>query len=154
MDERRRSILRTLGKGSVFLAFIVQIGAALRALVPNVLYEAPRRFKLRKPDDYPQGVTFDEARRLFVVHEENRLHVLSAVCTHLGCTVQWKQEKREFACPCHGSHFDAAGTVISGPAPSRLSCFGLAIAPDGSLVVDSVTEVAQDFRLIQPAKTA
>ena len=154
MDEQRRSLLRAFGKGSVFLAFVVQIGAALRALVPNVLYEPPRRFKLRKADDYPQGVTFDDAKRLFVVREDDRFHVLSAVCTHLGCTVQWNQEKREFACPCHGSHFDADGSVLSGPAPRALPCFGLTVAPDDRILVDSATQVAQDFRLVPPSKAA
>jgi len=154
VDEGRRSVLRLLGKGSVAAAFLVQIGAALRALVPNVLYEPARRFKLRRSSDYPQGVTFDDARRLFVVREEDRFHVVSAVCTHLGCTVQWRQDSGEFVCPCHGSHFDAAGDVVGGPAPRPLPCLALTLAPDGLLVVDSATEVGRGFRLVQPTKPA
>lgn len=152
MDESRRRILRGVGKGSVAMAFVVQVGAALRALVPNVLYEPSRRFKLRKPDDYPQGVTFDASRRLFLFREQDRFHVISAVCTHLGCTVQWRADAREFTCPCHGSHFNEAGSVVSGPAPRPLPCFRLALAPDGSLLVDSATDVAQDARLTAPGK--
>ena len=147
MDEGRRRLLRGFGKGSVALAFLVQIGASLRALVPNVLYEPSRRFKLRKPTDYPQGVTFDAARRLFLFRDQNRFHVVSGICTHLGCTVQWRPDERQFTCPCHGSHFDEAGSVISGPAPRALPCFRLALAPDGSLLVDSAADVAQDARL-------
>lgn len=152
MDESRRRVLRGFGKGSVALAFLVQVGASLRALVPNVLYEPSRRFKLRKPDDYPQGVTFDAARRLFLFREQNRFHAVSAVCTHLGCTVQWRPDQREFTCPCHGSHFNEAGSVVSGPAPRPLPCFRLAIAPDGLLLVDSASDVAPDARLTVPAK--
>ncbi|MEL6135949.1 MAG: Rieske 2Fe-2S domain-containing protein [Cyanobacteria bacterium J06626_23] len=45
---------------------------------------------------------------------------ISAVCTHLGCTVNWNPETQSFACPCHGSRFDALGAVIEGPAPRAL----------------------------------
>jgi cytochrome b6-f complex iron-sulfur subunit len=152
MDERRRLFLRGLGKGSVFFAFLLQIVAAARAFVPNVLYEPARRFRVRKPADYPQGVTFDAARHLFVLREVDSFRAISASCTHLGCTVQWKQEKREFACPCHGSHFAESGSVLSGPAPRPLSSFAIALAPDGSLEVDSAEEVAQDVRFSLPKK--
>jgi cytochrome b6-f complex iron-sulfur subunit len=152
MDEARRQILRVFGKGSVALAFLVQVGATLRALVPNVLYEPPRRFKLKKPQDYPQGVSFDAARRLFLFRDQDQFHVVSGVCTHLGCTVQWRPDQRDFSCPCHGSHFDATGAVVSGPAPRALPCYRLSIAPDGALVVDSDSDVAADVRLAVPGK--
>src|SRR4051812_31996422 len=29
------------------------------------------------------------------------LIALSAVCTHLGCIVQWEKDKQDFLCPCH-----------------------------------------------------
>jgi cytochrome b6-f complex iron-sulfur subunit len=150
MDEARRVLLRLAGKGAVFLAFLVQIAAAARAFVPNVLYEPSRRFKTRKPDRYPQGVTFNPERRLFVFREENDFHAISAVCTHLGCTVQWKGEKGEFACPCHGSWFRRDGSVIKGPAPRPLPSYALSFSPDGYLQIDTAEEVASDFRLLLP----
>ncbi len=44
----------------------------------------------------------------------------SAVCTHQGCTVAYKDGK--LACPCHGSVYDPANgaKVVAGPAPSPL----------------------------------
>ena len=69
--RRDAGLLRLLGKGSVFLAFLVQLAAAARAFVPNVLYEPSRRFKIRKPEDYPPGVTLEPDHRLFVVREED-----------------------------------------------------------------------------------
>jgi Rieske Fe-S protein len=44
----------------------------------------------------------------------------SAVCTHQGCTVAYKNG--ELACPCHGSVFDPAkgAQVVAGPAPRPL----------------------------------
>lgn len=142
---RRRDFLRRLGEGSVFLAFLAQVVAAARAMVPNVLYEPLKRFRVKRPEQYPQGYTFDPERRIFVVRNEGSFHVISAVCTHLGCTVQWRE--REFECPCHGSHFLPDGTVVSGPAPRPLPWFAVSVAPDGRLEVDSGTEVVRGFQL-------
>lgn len=150
MAENRRGFMRLLGKGSVFLAFMVQLVAAARAFVPNVLYEPSRRFKIRKPKAYPQGVTFNADHRLFVCRVENDFHVISAVCTHLGCTVQWREDKREFDCPCHGSRFSQDGTVIGGPAPRPLPWYPVALSPDGYLEVNEAETVATGFRFTPP----
>ena len=49
------------------------------------------------------------------------LVALSAVCTHLGCIVQWERDKQDFLCPCHGGHFSPEGAVLSGPPPKSLA---------------------------------
>lgn len=52
--------------------------------------------------------------------------VLSARCTHLGCTVAWDPINKQFKCPCHGGVYDEEGRVIAGPPPaplSRLPCY-------------------------------
>lgn len=152
MSTTRRKFLEFLGKGSVFAAFIAQIAAAGRALLPNVLYEPSKRFKIKRPDEYAQGYTFDAEHRLFVIRQENTFHVISAVCTHLGCTVQWRGE--EFACPCHGSIYNPNGKVIGGPAPRPLAWYDVVQAPDGRLEVDTGTPVPQGFSLTVKKATA
>ncbi len=48
------------------------------------------------------------------------LVAFSAVCTHLGCVVQWEKEKQDFLCPCHAGHYSADGDVTAGPPPKPL----------------------------------
>jgi glycine/D-amino acid oxidase-like deaminating enzyme/nitrite reductase/ring-hydroxylating ferredoxin subunit len=47
-------------------------------------------------------------------------HQMSAVCTHLGCIVNWNPTESSWDCPCHGSRFDKFGKVMNGPAKSDL----------------------------------
>ncbi len=44
----------------------------------------------------------------------------SAVCSHLGCIVDWDSKTEQFLCPCHGSKYDVNGNVIGGTAPAPL----------------------------------
>lgn len=46
-----------------------------------------------------------------------QLIVLSAVCTHLGCTVPWAEEQNKFVCPCHKGVFSLSGKLLGGPPP-------------------------------------
>lgn len=59
---------------------------------------------------------------------------LSAVCTHLGCIVQWQKARQEFLCPCHAGMFTAEGEVISGPPPKALTRLPFTVA-DGAVTV-------------------
>ena len=161
--ETRRGLLERLGLGTLVAAAAAQGYAFLRALVPNVLYEEPRRFKVGLPDQFPEGATFIEDRRVFVFREQKTFYAISAVCTHLGCTVKMVslnqpkrvsikgrtvEERREFECPCHGSKYHGDGTNYAGPAPAPLAWHRLEISPDdGQLVVNLAETVSQDYRL-------
>jgi Rieske Fe-S protein len=43
--------------------------------------------------------------------------VLSPICPHLGCPVNWHPDDKRFSCPCHGGIFDASGQHVAGPPP-------------------------------------
>jgi len=57
---------------------------------------------------------------LVVRTSSNTLVALSEICTHQGCNVRYDPVAKVLNCPCHGSRFSMAGTVIRGPASSPL----------------------------------
>ncbi len=159
----RREFLMKAGIGAGVVALVGQAGASLRSLVPNVSYDAPTTVKLGAPADFPDGMKFLPDQRLFVFRDGKTFHAISAVCTHLGCTVRAEALSRveeanvegkplrlthRFLCPCHGSKYTGDGTNESGPAPKPLAWYQLSVAvDDGQLVVDLAREVGHDFRL-------
>jgi 3-phenylpropionate/trans-cinnamate dioxygenase ferredoxin reductase subunit len=52
--------------------------------------------------------------------QQGDLHAASAVCTHMGCLVEWNGVEKTWDCPCHGSRFDCDGHVLQGPAKRDL----------------------------------
>jgi Rieske Fe-S protein len=162
-NETRRSFLEKLGLGGILLGIGGMAFQSFRSLVPNVLYEPPKRFKIGQASSLAEGMTFLEDQRLYVFKENKSYYAISGACTHLGCTVKYTKlnqpkqvevdgEKKtirfEFHCPCHGSKFYADGTNYAGPAPRALHWYKLDLSPDdGQLIVDLDQEVEQHYRL-------
>ncbi len=63
------------------------------------------------------------SRYAFVVSRPEGLLAFSPICSHLGCSVGWNEEKKHFNCPCHGGVYNAEGKVVSGPPPKSLTQF-------------------------------
>ena len=161
--KNRREFLIKAGIGAGIAGIATQAAASLRSLLPNVSYDAPTTVKLGRPGEFPDGLKFLPDERLFVFRDGNVFHAVSAVCTHLGCTVraealpqpETKQLEgsplritHRFLCPCHGSKYTGDGTNAEGPAPRPLAWYHLSLAADdGQLVVDLAREVGRDFRL-------
>jgi len=141
-ERGRRELISKLGSAVVATAIGAPALMSVRSLVPNALYEKPRRFKAGKLEQFAEGPTFIADQRVFIFREGVIFHCISAVCTHLGCTVQLSGmtggvEELEFHCPCHGSKFRGDGTNYDGPAPRSLDYYMLDLAPDdGQLIVD------------------
>jgi nitrite reductase/ring-hydroxylating ferredoxin subunit len=49
----------------------------------------------------------------FVVNDEGEIRALSATCTHMGCTLRWRQGWGDLRCPCHGASFDLQGRLAN-----------------------------------------
>lgn len=145
--SRRGFFQLTLGWLTGAFAVAASAAGAVRFLVPNVLFEPSQIFKAGKPEDFPDGsVTFLEDERVFLVRQGNTYRCLSAVCTHLGCTVN--RADHGYHCPCHGSVFDDQGNVKGGPAPRALAWFQVTLSKDNRLLVDKNRTVSADKYLV------
>lgn len=60
---------------------------------------------------------------LIVRTPSGELRAFSAACTHLDCTVQYRDDLTEIWCACHNGHFDLNGVNVSGPSPRPLTPF-------------------------------
>lgn len=69
---------------------------------------------------------------VFIDRDGQDYRVLSGVCTHLGCGVQWNAATSQYKCPCHGGIFDRAGRVVSGPPPRPLDRLNVRVNPQTS----------------------
>jgi len=142
-EKKKVSRRDFLGLASMWAAiislFTVTLGM-LRMTKANVYYEEANKFKIGKPEEFPIGTIKKlDDRSIFIFAGNDGLHVVSSVCTHLGCIISatdWG-----FQCPCHGSKFDSEGNVIGGPAPRSLPWLEVSRHVDGNLMVDVGKEV-------------
>ena len=73
-------------------------------------------------------------KALLLVRGQTEIKAFSAICTHLGCIVDWDGQKRKIVCPCHAGSFDFEGRVVSGPPPRPLPAYPVKVA-DGKIFV-------------------
>ena len=48
---------------------------------------------------------------------DSAIAILSPICPHLGCPINWSPDRGAFVCPCHKGTFDGDGAMVSGPPP-------------------------------------
>lgn len=102
-----------------------------------------RRIKVGRLSDFPVDTyTFIEDAKVYIYRDHESVQAVSAICTHLGCTILHTMDG--FECPCHGSCYSNDGSVISGPAPRSLSWYRVERAPDGMILVDLDAVTAAD----------
>lgn len=108
--SRRRfiaTIVAAIGGGWFLQRFFALPPHAERMLLEVPLTKMPER-----------GALVFRNERIALVREEGKIHALSLICTHLGCTVNVLPQG--ITCPCHGSEFTSTGTVVKGPATEPL----------------------------------
>ena len=136
----RRDFLGLASLGAVILSSFTALAGILRFTKPNVYYEASKKFKIGKPENFPAGLIKSlEDQKVFIFSDTDGLHAISKICTHLGCIVALSETG--FQCPCHGSKYNQQGKVIAGPAPRPLPWLEISQDVDGTLVVDAAKEV-------------
>ena len=118
--------------------------AAAAAAYPVFQYLAPRSGQqgadklVFATADIPEGEAkffeYAGASAVLVKSKAGDIIALSAVCTHLGCIVQWEKEKQDFLCPCHAGQYSADGAVLSGPPPRALAKIPFTVA-NGKITV-------------------
>jgi glycine/D-amino acid oxidase-like deaminating enzyme/nitrite reductase/ring-hydroxylating ferredoxin subunit len=83
---------------------------------------------LKKPVERLEDIANGEGAVIERDHEkvgvyrdhQGKIHAVSAVCTHMGCTLAWDNAEKSWDCPCHGSRFNFNGQVVYGPATRNL----------------------------------
>ncbi len=55
----------------------------------------------------------------YVVNDDGVIRALSAICSHMGCTLQFRPAWSDLRCPCHGASFDLKGQLANGRARWR-----------------------------------
>ena len=111
----------------------------VRFFLPRSILEPSSVFRIGPPSDYALGVDtkWQQQFRIWVTKTSDRLFVIYARCTHLGCTPDWKASENKFKCPCHGSGYDSEGINFEGPAPRPMDRAKVTIDAEGQIVVDT-----------------
>jgi len=124
--ENRRDFLSRLIKWSAALICAVLVYPLLRFL-GFTIKPKPRYVKVAAP----LSVSGFHAERDFILFAGNDApRAISRTCTHLGCRVNFLEDKQIIECPCHQSRFTPEGTLISGPAKRDLPSFAVEIQTD------------------------
>lgn len=129
----RRNLLRTgIGAALGLAAGGAAIGATVAALSQRKPPPVTTALVRPSPSLVPQGVWSPVARIVdvppgavmrfrtaafsgFLVNDDGEIRALSAVCTHMGCTLTYRPAVRDLRCPCHGASFDLSGKLANGP---------------------------------------
>ena len=128
---RRRFVEVLLGSGflATAAAFVYPV---LRYLVPPTTSDlgsdavvAGRAGELKANS----GKIFRFGNRpgLLIRTANGEYRAMSATCTHLSCTVQYREDLHEVWCACHNGKYNLDGRNISGPPPRPLEAFDVQV---------------------------
>ncbi|MGI6638449.1 MAG: ubiquinol-cytochrome c reductase iron-sulfur subunit [Desulfobulbus sp.] len=123
VNTQRRNFLRQGAQ------WVVAIGSALflYPLVRFASFKMPRKPQLVEvPAPLPlSGAHSGQNFILFV--KDDHAWAVSRTCTHLGCRINYLEDKEWIECPCHQSRFTKEGRCIAGPAEEDLPTFPVRI---------------------------
>ena len=124
-SSARRRFIQVLLGGGLLASAASFIYPVLRYLVPPAATDmggdtviAGRVGEL-KPNS-AKIFRFGSRPGLLLLGSDGQYRALSATCTHLSCTVQYRDDVKQVWCACHNGMYDLAGRNVSGPPPRPL----------------------------------
>lgn len=138
----RRDFLGLAAWWSAAAAMLFAFVGSMRLPKAAVLPSPAKKFRVRLPASLAAGEPYIPGGRSVALYkDDNRVHAVSTVCTHLGCIV--KPTASGFDCPCHGSIFAKDGSVLKGPAPTALPWHEVVHLGSDDFLVDEGKTVAR-----------
>lgn len=136
---KRRSFVNYFLGGSLGATVLAFLYPVIRYLLPPAQAEAvQKRMAAAKVGELVPNSSkifkFGATPAVLVNTSEGQLVALTAVCTHLTCTVRYEAESGTLFCPCHNGRFDLAGNVISGPPPAPLETYKVEVVGEDIFV--------------------
>ena len=124
----RRHVIAFFLGGGLFASLASFVYPVLRYLIPPPVADlgSDEVVASKTGDLKPSGskiFRFGTRPALLLMTAEGEYRALSAVCTHLSCTVQYRNDLRQIWCACHNGLYDLNGRNISGPPPRPLEAF-------------------------------
>lgn len=137
-EVSRRDFLGWIIKGGIFATLGGMLLPALEYILPVVRRGPGSGAKdVGMVEDIPvwgSKKVILSGSALILIRTPQEVKAFSAICTHLGCIVDWDNKKKEILCPCHAGLFDIEGRVVSGPPPRPLPSHAVKIV-DGRIFV-------------------
>lgn len=103
------------------------LGWADAAELSDLKAGAPQQISFEQSREDGWAVRNEKASAWVVIDRQKQVTAFSPLCTHLGCAYLWQEERKNFACPCHGSLFSITGDVIAGPASRPLDRYSVKV---------------------------
>jgi cytochrome b6-f complex iron-sulfur subunit len=82
------------------------------------------------PSNSGRVFRFGSKPALLVRLPSGDVRAFTAICTHLGCTVQYRPDLQQIWCPCHDGRYNLQGVNVAGPPPRPLEQYAVAISDD------------------------
>ena len=137
--KKGRRLVNILLGGGLLTSIASFLYPALRFVIPPPVAESgSNSVKVGKTSDFKPNTgtifKFGEKPGILIRTAEGEFKALSAVCSHLNCTVQYRDDRHQIWCACHNGTYDLQGRNVSGPPPRPLEEFEVHIQDDEILV--------------------
>jgi len=140
VELTRRSFVDWLLGIGVIGSAVSFLYPVLRFVIPPPISEAIEQSVVAgKLNELPPNsysiVKFGRRPCLLVRTPAGELRAFDGICTHLNCTVQYKEDVGQIWCACHNGYYDLTGKNVSGPPPRPLPAFTVNVNDDDDIII-------------------